>query len=537
MGVKSVTNIMVIAIKITQPEGKTLNTLIKKQTPLCASNLETHQSSDAAQQVAVRNGSCLVAMLQGVASGAVRKLGALSTLLLLIGFQAAVVSPAVAQSASTVSTNQTLCLDLNWGDYVNRTNGGHVQIWGCNSQSNQNWRFNPSTSEITLDGTNLCLDVNGTHWNERKLGGIVWTYACHGGINQKWSISSSSGEVKSSNGQCLDVHYGDWINRNNGGKVQMWDCNGQGNQRWTYSFNNPADNTEMTQYDDLGRSACHNCYEPQFANSIDEVLNKISAIELDFYDEAFNSVGLPNGSMYRDWYVRHYRRGENDNNCGGTLSGCLSAVKRWSDNNRSADVITIYLDKKQNWSGSDEGRTPRHLDDMLNEIFGNRLYRPEGLKGRFGSAREGAANNRWPTRRDLRGRIIVVLTGGKLLAHNQTQHEYIDQRGYAANMFVAVDLDDANDYTGVPEHFTNTTAGHLVFYNLKQDNFNQVWINGIRSRNYLTRMWWSGGSDNGRELCNLLNDEVTHPAFYTQWQNNGHIVVDLNDQRNICRRR
>jgi len=294
---------------------------------------------------------------------------------------------------------------------------------------------------------------------------------------------------------------------------------------------------QATRYDDIGRMACHNCYEPQFAATIGNALDKVKSIEIDFWDQSFNSWGRPSGSQHGDWYVRHDLRGNaNNNNCGGALSSCLRAVKAWSDNNRNADVVTVYLDKKQGWSAWNEGRTSWHLDNLINNIFGNRLYRPKDLKGGFASVRSAARNNAWKTRDQLKGKVMIVLTGGTTTNHNQTQHIYLNNRGIKANMFVAVDLDDFNDINGTPEHFSNATANHLVFYNLKENNFRQNWIDRIRTRNYVTRMWWSGGNDNGRDICSLLNKNIAHPAFYTKWNQNGNLVVDLNDRNNVCRR-
>ncbi len=460
----------------------------------------------------------------------------LLALVLTLGNSMFLASAAQAQAAAPMITNYTLCLDLHWGDYATRRNGGRVQTWGCNNQPNQKWRYTPATGEIKLYGTNLCLDVHGTHWNNRTLGGIVWTHACHGGINQKWTVSSPVGPIKSSNGQCLDVHWGDWVYRNNGGKVQMWSCNNQGNQRWSFATNTGGPISHI-KYDDMGRRACHNCYEKKYAATIGEALDRVKSIEIDFYDQT-NVYWPPRfqSQMPNDWYVRHYPTGGNDNNCGGNLSHCLGSVKKWSDQNPGHDVITVYLDKKQGWGWPWDRRSPTDLDTLIDSIFADRIYTPSDLKGSYGSLRAAAIFSNWRTLSQLKGKVMFVLTGGGLGRHNQTQHDYLQEVGMNAKMFVAVDLDEQRDITGTPEGFTDATAGNLVFFNLKQDNFNQSWINSIRARNYVTRMWWSGGEDTGRSLCSFLNQNVAQPAFYKNWKIFGDTVVDLNSRNNVCRR-
>jgi len=286
------------------------------------------------------------------------------------------------------------------------------------------------------------------------------------------------------------------------------------------------------QYDDIGRAACHNCFESKYVSSIWEALDRTKTIEIDFWDQNFN-WGTGRGGKSGDWYVRHDRwQSGNNNNCGGALSACLHMVKRWSDNHRNHDVITIYLDKKQGWSKWKDGRRPFHLDQLINTIFGLKLYRPKHLKGAFGSVRDAAINGNWKTRHQLKGKIIVVMTGGSANKHNQTQQQYLAARGINAAMFVAVDLDDQHDFDGTPEHFSHKSASNVVFYNLKEQNFKQHWIDGIRMRNYVVRMWWPDG-DRGRDLCNLLVKGVGHPAFFEKLNFGNRTVVDLS-KRNIC---
>jgi len=145
-------------------------------------------------------------------------------------------TPTMAQSSGSLQTNDTLCLDLAWGDYTTGVNGGHIQSWGCNNQGNQSWTYNSSTRALNSTTTNTCLDVHWGDYVSGVNGGKVQSWACNGQPNQKWTPGVSPGTFVSDNGKCLDVDYTDWYYRTNGGRVQLWDCNGQRNQSWTHVF-------------------------------------------------------------------------------------------------------------------------------------------------------------------------------------------------------------------------------------------------------------------------------------------------------------
>ena len=74
-----------------------------------------------------------------------------------------------------------LCLDVHWDDHTN--NGGNVQVWECNGQINQKWRYEGSSNAL-VNGGGLCLDVE---WHfRRENGGNVQVWECNGQKNQRW---------------------------------------------------------------------------------------------------------------------------------------------------------------------------------------------------------------------------------------------------------------------------------------------------------------------------------------------------------------
>jgi Ricin-type beta-trefoil lectin domain len=113
------------------------------------------------------------------------------------------------------------------------TNGDQVQLWSCNSGSNQVWTFQEDiTSQIYNGAHGKCLDAVRSH--DGTNGDKVQLYSCNDGINQSWQVS---GPIRNrAHSKCLDAvrsHDG-----TNGDKVQLYSCTGGLNQSW--SFRSPA---------------------------------------------------------------------------------------------------------------------------------------------------------------------------------------------------------------------------------------------------------------------------------------------------------
>ncbi len=88
--------------------------------------------------------------------------------------------PSGGSGGRLVGQQSGRCLDVA---NVSQANGAKVQIWDCNGQSNQQWRFN-GDGTITSVSSGQCLDVTGA---ATANGTAVEIWPCNGGQNQKWS--------------------------------------------------------------------------------------------------------------------------------------------------------------------------------------------------------------------------------------------------------------------------------------------------------------------------------------------------------------
>jgi predicted alpha-1,2-mannosidase len=128
-------------------------------------------------------------------------------------------SPRVGAIQSAVAAN--LCAD---DANSSTTNGSHVQIWGCDSTSAQDW-------VIATDGTvrtlGKCLDVSNSGTTN---GTLIQLYACNGSGAQQWTLGANGSLVNTPSGLCLDDPN---ASTTNGTQLQLYTCNASAAQNWT----------------------------------------------------------------------------------------------------------------------------------------------------------------------------------------------------------------------------------------------------------------------------------------------------------------
>ena len=263
-------------------------------------------------------------------------------------------------------------------------------------------------------------------------------------------------------------------------------------------------------FNEIAQTACHNCYESQYAQTLISALDHVRTLEIDFYDDE----DLWWGDRDHYWYVRHGLTGGNHSNCSGagSLESCLKDVKYWSDNHPGHFPVTIILDKKQGWSGKNEKRRPRDLDTLVSRVFGNKIFTPSNLKsfGRGGSLRESVAASGWPTARALQGRVILVLNGHR----NQTLRDYVKERKYTSKIFVSPETNDQNDITGKVGGMDSSTSSFVVMNNMSKGDKN--WSDDVYRQKHIGRVW---GND-GQSFSNQISRK-THLSAYYNYYNQG----------------
>jgi hypothetical protein len=215
-----------------------------------------------------------------------------------------------------------------------------------------------------------------------------------------------------------------------------------------------------TSYNAAYWSRPHNTYEKAHFARLTDVLDRGNqVVEIDIYDES----GFP---------VKHDPGDSStDNNCkagaGGLLQDCLRDIKAWSDAHPGHLPITVQFDLKPSlglW-GWDAGYMSA-LNTLVANEFGAKVYKPETLRSFTGyaSLREGVYRAGWPTVDALRGKILVLMMGGPIGDKNDTQEEYVNQFGSAAQIFVCPEAHEPNDFywSGNADDFDDANTNKWV---------------------------------------------------------------------------
>lgn len=292
-----------------------------------------------------------------------------------------------------------------------------------------------------------------------------------------------------------------------------------------YSQNQIPQHLECVKINHLYRKACHNCYEPQYAQHFYNTLNETRVIELDVHTHKVSGSQAPVGV----WYVRHnpniaFSNSNNLNNCDNqygypnqNFNICMENVQSWSINNSNHNPIIIFIDLKQRgvfgnsgpfWRGNHQ---PQDLDGVLRQFALDMggldvVYKPSDLKGSFAELRFAAFNENWPSLGNLKNKFIFVLTGD-----NGVLNDYLTDIGSNAMAFVAPKLDDENPSfldLMYPSKIWPSNWQHIVFYNFEDTQIDDA-KNFIPNHGFVSRSWENGNttlSEYGNNIFNNVNN-------------------------------
>jgi beta-lactam-binding protein with PASTA domain len=154
-----------------------------------------------------------------------------------------------------------------------------------------------------------------------------------------------------------------------------------------------------------------------------QVKSHIFSLELDIHSKKENMPVVD-----KDWYVYHDER-EKKSTC-LKLSGCLSRLKSHHSSHPNHPVITIWIDLKlEEPPFSLRGHKAKNLDERLKSSLGREsIFSPGDYmqwssvcrrRGTINTLRDAVKHCGWPTLGFLRGKFIIVLTGGGLNEYEQ----------------------------------------------------------------------------------------------------------------------
>lgn len=121
------------------------------------------------------------------------------------------------------------CLDVQRSDFDSQRKGGKVQIWDCNNDLNQDWKFDSHGHLTSRNGQ--CLDIAQDAMNQNGTLAQLWD--CQNVPHQQWFLENNRIHNRGID-KCLDLDSGTMDQT--GGKVQVWDCHDRVNQKWEFMY-------------------------------------------------------------------------------------------------------------------------------------------------------------------------------------------------------------------------------------------------------------------------------------------------------------
>lgn len=234
-------------------------------------------------------------------------------------------------------------------------------------------------------------------------------------------------------------------------------------------------------YDRVVQRTIHNAYARQ-EPLIDQLLwHGVRSLELDIHTVR---AGVP--AVAGDWMVFHEDIPLARSSSCPTLEACLGAIAAFHRAVPEHDVLTLFVDVKSAFA---PGHATADLDAALVRGLGRDvLATPEDLVAHCPGARSVreavSAPCTFPTGGQLRGKVLVAITGGTACAPATPVSRYDAEGGHVA--FVAPNA----DATCPVEAYDDPRRTHVAFVNLSFEERTRA--TQVRARGLVARVYYGG---------------------------------------------
>ncbi len=243
----------------------------------------------------------------------------------------------------------------------------------------------------------------------------------------------------------------------------------------------------------------------------------------------------PNGPI-----VAHGGSGEQNNCTSGSandrLGHCLQDIINWTNSNPTAEPLLVLVDMKGNWTGAHIAL----LDEYISTFLGSTLYSFNDLyfdylvpQGGSGFPRALTAQHGWPLVSQMRGQVVIGLTGGKLFSVNQRMQDGLQELYFNYNRypetFMCPDVEsDPNELNvgGTIDGISNGNSQFFICSNLKSRDHYQVTANRAAQNNQIIHLWGDHVYGNTSFTYNyiavahgiqVIGQDLSQPSSGTTW--------------------
>lgn len=278
--------------------------------------------------------------------------------------------------------------------------------------------------------------------------------------------------------------------------------------------------TASDRLDEIYYAQPHNSYQhsSQLTNWLDAGYR---TLELDVIDRG-DWENEPNGP-----YVAHLFSPMNAN-CSAAkddrLGDCLTDIVDWMDLHGGAirEPILVFVDMKASWDPANAWNADEValLDDFVRKFLGDRLFTYRDLLATLGNQpnRHGLKAQGWPTLEQLKGKIIVVFTGGHIGEVNQRMNEARkilnaqNPAGPVSFLCPDVDSDSPNEISGPIDGIGAADSGFFFCTNMKAGKHDQLVLNRSAEYRQLIHQWSTAGDFAGTPYA--ASDSASYPSSY-----------------------
>lgn len=288
--------------------------------------------------------------------------------------------------------------------------------------------------------------------------------------------------------------------------------NGYTQESFNTDIKEPA--VDEVKYNENYSLACHNCYDSKYSSELEEVFSYTNTIELDIWDSeifyGFWNDWVGGSRMESDWYVKHDPDEKGNANCfKGSFKKSLERLNKWSLENPGHDVVTVFIDKKENWSGDNESRKPSDIDELIVSVLGKeKIYTPAELRHSNKNLKQSVPGS-WPELNMLKDKFIFVITDAAVGSRRSVLNEYLDARRSDAVCFVAPKINNEKEIAR-PLGISHSNSGNIVFYNLHYSG--RELSEELNSRGYISRVY--GSPEVFDVYTELIEKKVNFVAMY-----------------------
>jgi hypothetical protein len=166
---------------------------------------------------------------------------------------------------------------------------------------------------------------------------------------------------------------------------------------------------EGPRYDEIRQKSVHNAYQREQRVYDQLAHHGVRSLELDLHVGKLGRASRPG-----DWFVYHVDFIDRGTSC-AQASDCLDEIARFRREQPDHEVLTVFLDVKDDFEpgGHDAADLDRRI---LAHVGRDALFTPADLLASCPGARTlrqaVTGECRWPRVEEMRGKILVALTGG-----------------------------------------------------------------------------------------------------------------------------